>query len=402
MPISRRSKLTAPDLERRARSPCPDGLLGVLRHQDFELALGFLMLKESWPGSPEACGQVRPGVRHAHVHHPDRLDPWPRRFQAEQVRGLASFDAAPELLFRRQQQVLVERVGRDGDLDPFAAAGDDRQRRTPRRCHPHVMLQLRHVLGHSGLFRERPGQHELGLKHRAGSLHHAVQGCRHPPLYGMENLPLHLGHGLAGIAFVPAPVEVFGDRAELDDQVAGQVLRLDLAALLAPQAEQGGFVVAHDDPGVGAAKKGATIQDLLPLAVLSNIAPSIASCNLCVVTDPAFGSSPVTKRLYSVQKIGRYGYNVNSNRYNVPMKAIQLRMARAAVGWGVRELAGKAGVTANTVTRIENGSDAKQSTLDRLKSALEAAGVEFIDENGGGPGVRLRKATKEKSRKERG
>jgi transcriptional regulator with XRE-family HTH domain len=66
-------------------------------------------------------------------------------------------------------------------------------------------------------------------------------------------------------------------------------------------------------------------------------------------------------------------------------------MARAAVGWGVRELAKKAGVTANTVTRIENGADAKQSTMNRLQSALEAAGVQFIDENGGGPGVRLRK-----------
>jgi transcriptional regulator with XRE-family HTH domain len=78
-------------------------------------------------------------------------------------------------------------------------------------------------------------------------------------------------------------------------------------------------------------------------------------------------------------------------------RAIQLRMARAAVGWGVRELAEKAGVTANTVTRIENGADAKQSTLDRLKSALEAAGVEFIDENGGGPGVRLKRAKRERS-----
>jgi transcriptional regulator with XRE-family HTH domain len=78
------------------------------------------------------------------------------------------------------------------------------------------------------------------------------------------------------------------------------------------------------------------------------------------------------------------------------MRAIQLRMARAAVGWGVRELAEKAGVTANTVTRIENGADAKQSTLDRLKSALEAAGVEFIDENGGGPGVRMRNQQQQK------
>jgi transcriptional regulator with XRE-family HTH domain len=72
------------------------------------------------------------------------------------------------------------------------------------------------------------------------------------------------------------------------------------------------------------------------------------------------------------------------------MKAIQLRMARAAVGWGVRELAEKAGVAANTVTRIENGADAKQSTMDALQGALEAAGVEFT--NGQQPGVRLTKA----------
>jgi transcriptional regulator with XRE-family HTH domain len=77
------------------------------------------------------------------------------------------------------------------------------------------------------------------------------------------------------------------------------------------------------------------------------------------------------------------------------MKAIQLRMARAAIGWGVRELAEKAGVTANTVTRIENGADAKQSTIDALQRALEAAGIEFI--NGDQPGVRLTKAAAARS-----
>ena len=79
------------------------------------------------------------------------------------------------------------------------------------------------------------------------------------------------------------------------------------------------------------------------------------------------------------------------------MRPVQLKMARAAVGWGVRELAKKAGVTANTVTRIENGADAKQSTMDNLQHALEAAGIEFIQENGGGPGVRLRKRPQKKS-----
>jgi transcriptional regulator with XRE-family HTH domain len=66
-------------------------------------------------------------------------------------------------------------------------------------------------------------------------------------------------------------------------------------------------------------------------------------------------------------------------------------MARAAVGWGVRELAERANITPNTVSRIENGGDALASTLDRIQAALEDAGVIFIDENDEGPGVRLRK-----------
>src|SRR6476619_6324342 len=77
------------------------------------------------------------------------------------------------------------------------------------------------------------------------------------------------------------------------------------------------------------------------------------------------------------------------------MRAMQLRMARAAIGWGVRELAEKADVTANTVTRIENGADAKQSTMDALQRALEAAGVEFT--NGEQPGVRMTKAAAARS-----
>lgn len=73
------------------------------------------------------------------------------------------------------------------------------------------------------------------------------------------------------------------------------------------------------------------------------------------------------------------------------MKPVQLRMARAALGWGVRELAEKAGVAANTITRIEAGHDARQSTLQVLRRALEDGGLVFIPENGGGAGVRLKK-----------
>jgi transcriptional regulator with XRE-family HTH domain len=71
------------------------------------------------------------------------------------------------------------------------------------------------------------------------------------------------------------------------------------------------------------------------------------------------------------------------------MTPVQIKMARAAVGWGVRELAEKAGITANTVTRIENGSDAKQSTIEAIRRALESAGVEFTNRDA--PGVKLRK-----------
>ncbi|ATU92753.1 helix-turn-helix domain-containing protein [Phyllobacterium zundukense] len=61
------------------------------------------------------------------------------------------------------------------------------------------------------------------------------------------------------------------------------------------------------------------------------------------------------------------------------MNAVQLKMARVAAGWGVRELAKAAGVTANTVTRIEKGADAKQSTMDALQKALEARQMKFVN-----------------------
>ena len=78
---------------------------------------------------------------------------------------------------------------------------------------------------------------------------------------------------------------------------------------------------------------------------------------------------------------------------------VQCKMARAALGLGVRELAATAKVSIDTVARFERGDELKERTIEALQHALEATGVEFIDENGGGPGVRLRKATKGKSRK---
>lgn len=68
----------------------------------------------------------------------------------------------------------------------------------------------------------------------------------------------------------------------------------------------------------------------------------------------------------------------------------QCRMARAALEIGVRDLAAMAKVSTNTITRFERGDALKDRTVEDIRSALESAGIMFIDPNGGGPGVRLR------------
>jgi transcriptional regulator with XRE-family HTH domain len=65
-------------------------------------------------------------------------------------------------------------------------------------------------------------------------------------------------------------------------------------------------------------------------------------------------------------------------------------MARAALQLGIRELAALAKVSPNTISRLERGESLFESTLHDIRSALEAAGIEFIPENGGGAGARLK------------
>jgi transcriptional regulator with XRE-family HTH domain len=74
------------------------------------------------------------------------------------------------------------------------------------------------------------------------------------------------------------------------------------------------------------------------------------------------------------------------------MLPVQCKMARVALGLGVRELAAIAKVAQATISRFEAGEELKERTVEAIRAALESAGVEFIPENGGGAGVRLRKA----------
>ncbi len=57
-------------------------------------------------------------------------------------------------------------------------------------------------------------------------------------------------------------------------------------------------------------------------------------------------------------------------------------MARAALGWGTRELAAAARVSGDTVNRLERGEALRARTLADVRAAIEKAGVEFLPDNG--------------------
>ena len=77
-----------------------------------------------------------------------------------------------------------------------------------------------------------------------------------------------------------------------------------------------------------------------------------------------------------------------------PLASSQIRAARALLRWTVDDLAREATLGRNTILRAEVADEQTSLTAANdlaLRRTLEAAGVEFIDEDGGGPGVRLRK-----------
>ncbi len=78
------------------------------------------------------------------------------------------------------------------------------------------------------------------------------------------------------------------------------------------------------------------------------------------------------------------------NDISYAISAGQVRAARALVGLTREQLAHASGVPMRTVARLEmEEGTPRRSTLSAIRATLEAAGVVFIPENGGGPGVRL-------------
>jgi hypothetical protein len=82
-----------------------------------------------------------------------------------------------------------------------------------------------------------------------------------------------------------------------------------------------------------------------------------------------------------------------------PLTSGQIRAARAFLRWRAEDLARESTVGVATIRRAELTEAETSMTAPNdlaIRRALEAAGVEFIDENGGGPGVRLRKRQRPK------
>lgn len=70
----------------------------------------------------------------------------------------------------------------------------------------------------------------------------------------------------------------------------------------------------------------------------------------------------------------------------------QIRAGRALIDWTREDLAKASGLTVRTLTRVENSqTTSRRTTLEALRAALEDGGIEFIPENGGGVGVRLKR-----------
>jgi len=75
------------------------------------------------------------------------------------------------------------------------------------------------------------------------------------------------------------------------------------------------------------------------------------------------------------------------------MVARQIRAARALVGWEQTRLSEASGLAIGTIRRMESSHGYVRGIAEnvwKVQRALENAGIEFIDENGGGPGVRLK------------
>lgn len=93
--------------------------------------------------------------------------------------------------------------------------------------------------------------------------------------------------------------------------------------------------------------------------------------------------------VFNTESINTTGHTVSIPKVSTE----QVKAARALLRWSQNDLAEKSGVSVPTIKRLEaqfGELGGRAETGSAIRSALEAAGVEFIDANGGGAGVRLK------------
>lgn len=82
------------------------------------------------------------------------------------------------------------------------------------------------------------------------------------------------------------------------------------------------------------------------------------------------------------------------------MTTRQIKAARALLGWSQADLAERSTVSEPTVARLESADGelgGREVTALKIQAALQAAGIVFLESNGGGPGVRLKKTPGKRS-----
>jgi hypothetical protein len=140
-----------------------------------------------------------------------------------------------------------------------------------------------------------------------------------------------------------------------------------------PEAHKRGFIITHDDSGIGAADEPATH---FKLGVVADVFHAELLC-------------------FETHDLPPYGMKntMKSISYQVKLTPGQIKAARGLIGWSAEELAQATALGITTIRRAELAEAETTLTVANdlaVRRALETAGVEFIDQNGGGPGVRLR------------
>ena len=128
-----------------ARTPWPIACCASSGIKVFNSALAFSCSRYAGRVRAKLLANSAQAVGRAHVDNANRLDArlWQLKLQDS---GTSPFSTpAPEFPFRGDDEMVVKRIRVGLDLDPFAAAGNDREHRRSCSDHPHIVLQLCHV-----------------------------------------------------------------------------------------------------------------------------------------------------------------------------------------------------------------------------------------------------------------